>query len=162
MKLLGTVGIFVFVACATPAPSPMLTAAPAITPAPATAAPAPTATPAPVVQVGEWSASCDRVGADDCRGVAALFVNNLARSKQSVFEQNGGTLSVEPRPDCPIVPDWADSDFCWQATALVSGVPVCMVIARQSPSRPIGFGQVGGGDMTGQAGGPPESWPRCA
>jgi len=162
MRLLVTVAILVFGACAAPAPTPVLTAAPALTPAPTTVTPAPTATPAPVVQVGDWSASCDRVDTDDCQGVAAFFVNNLARSQRSVFEQSGGTLSVEPRPECPAVPGWADSDFCWQATALVSGGSICMVIARQGPSRPVGFGQVGGDDMTGRAGGPPVGWPICA
>lgn len=162
MRLLVAVAIFVFGACAAPAPSAILTAAPAVTPAPATATPTPTATSAPVVEVGDWSANCDRADADDCKGVAALFVNNLARSQEWVFEQSGGTLSVEPRPDCPAVPDWADPRFCWQATALVSGGSVCMVIAKQGHSLPFGFGQVGGDDMTGLAGGPPEGWPRRA
>lgn len=159
MRVLVTVVTFVVVACAAPAPSPVPTAR---TTAPTTAAPTKRATPAPVVQVGDWSASCHRVGADDCQGVAALFVNNLARSQQSIFEQSGGMLTVEPRPVCPTVPAWADPESCWQATALASGVSVCMVIARQGPSRPIGFGQVGGDDLTGRAGGPPDGWPTCA
>lgn len=162
MRLLVTVAIFVVEACAAPVPSPILSAAPALTPAPTMATPPTTTTPAPVVQVGEWSAECFGVGADDCQGVAALFVNNLARSQQWVLEQSGGALSVDPRPDCPPVPGWADPGFCWQATALVSGGSICMVIARQGPSRPVGFGQVGGDDMTGRAGDPPEGWPTCA
>jgi hypothetical protein len=160
MRLSVALAVFAFAACATPEPSPTLSAA--VTRAPATATPTLPATHVPVLQVGDWSAGCDGVGPDDCQGVAALFVNNLARSQQSVFEQSGGTLSVEPRPDCPIVPDWADPGFCWQASALVPSGSICMVIARQGPSRPDGFGQVGGDDMAGLAGGPPEGWPRCA
>ena len=162
MWRLVTAAIVLLGACATPSPSTIPTAAPTVSPAPTlTETPAPTATPAAVVQVGEWSAECDRVEADDCRGVAALFVNNLARSGQWVFEQSGGTLSVEPRPECPALPDWADPAFCWQATVLVSTGPLCMVIARQGPSRPVGFGQVGGDDMSGRAGGTPVDWPTC-
>jgi hypothetical protein len=113
------------------------------------------------VTVGEWSARCEGVGSGDCEGVAALFVNNLARSWKSVFDQSGGMLSVEPRPDCPAVPDWADPSFCWQASALVWSGPICMVVARQTISRPLGFGQVGGDEMTGRAGHPATGWPTC-
>jgi hypothetical protein len=76
---------------------------------------------APVtVKIGDWTASCDGVPAGDCQGVAALFINNLARSGASVLRESGAKLSVEPRPSCPAVPEWADPSFCWQASARVS------------------------------------------
>ena len=116
-----------------------------------------TATP---VKVGEWSAICEGVGTGDCEGVAALFVNNLAWSGKSVFDQSGGIVSVTPRPECPAVPDYADPAFCWQATALVPSGPICMVVARLTVAGPRGFGQAGGDDLTGRAIGPP-NWPIC-
>ena len=147
-------------ACATPTPT--LTRTPTVIPAPTlTETPRPTATPTMAVKVGEWSASCKGVVTGDCAGVAALFVNNLARNWESVFDQSGGMLSVEPRPDCPAVPDWADPAFCWQATALVPSGQICMVVARQTVSGSFGFGQVGGDDLTGLVGGPPKGWPFC-
>jgi hypothetical protein len=119
---------------------------------------------APVtVKVGDWAASCDGVPTGDCQGVAALFINNLAWSGASVLRESGGKLSVEPRPSCPAVPEWADPSFCWQATARVSSGTVCMVVARQAnpASTWERFGQVGGDDMTGRLGGPPAGWPTC-
>jgi hypothetical protein len=149
-------------ACATRTPAPTPTATPTIIPAPTlTETPAPTAPPTAAVKVGEWSAKCERVGTGDCEGVAALFVNNLARSGKSVFDQSDGIVSVEPRPECPALPDWADPAFCWQATAVVPSGPICMVVARQTVSGSLGFGQVGGDDLTGLAGGPPKGWPTC-
>jgi hypothetical protein len=164
MRRLITVAIVLVAACAAPAPTPNLTEAPTVDPAPTVAeTPEPTATPAAVtVRAGDWTATCDGVPDDDCQGVAALFVNNLARNWQWVFDQSGGKLSVEPRPKCPTVREWADPDFCWQATALVSTGSICMVIARQGPARPAGFGQVGGDNVTGRAGGMPAGWPMCA
>ena len=114
------------------------------------------------VAVGDWTATCDGVATADCQGVAALFVNNLARGWKRVFDESGGRLVVEPRPDCPPVPSWADASGCWQASAPMSNGVVCMVIDRQSPPRTShGFGQVGGDDLTGRAGGPPPGWPTC-
>jgi len=112
------------------------------------------------VKVGEWSALCEGVGTGDCMGVAALFVNNLAWSEESVFIQSRGIVSITPRPACPTVPDYADPAFCWQATALVPSGPICMVVAKSRVAGPLGFGQVGGDDLTGRLG-PPPDWPRC-
>ena len=115
------------------------------------------------VKVGDWTASCQGVPADDCEGVAGLFINNLARSGASVLLEGGGKVSVEPRPFCPAVPEWADPTFCWQATAKTSTGIVCMVVARQADPATAGsrFGQVGGDVMTGFLGGPPVGWPTC-
>ena len=149
-------------ACATPTPTPTPTAAPVATQAPTMIAiPTPSASLAESVKIGDWSADCDGVATDDCEGVAALFVNNLARSWHWVFDQSGGTLSVEPRPQCPTLPDWADGGYCWQVTASVRSGSICMVVARQTRTLPLGFGQVGGDEMTGRAGGPAKGEPTC-
>jgi hypothetical protein len=60
------------------------------------------------VQFDGWTAICSHVAADVCQGVAALFVNNLAWSGQSVFDASGGQILVASRSACPAVPDWAD------------------------------------------------------
>ena len=116
------------------------------------------------VKVGDWTASCEGVPADDCEGIAGLFINNLAWSGASVLRESGGKLSVAPRRSCPAVPEWADPSFCWQATARISTGTVCMVVARQSDPAVAGsrFGQIGGDDMTGRFGGPPVGWPTCS
>jgi len=88
----------------------------------------------------------------------ALFINNLARSHDSVLTESGGALWVEPRPECPPLPDWADPTQCWQAAAVVADGEVCMIIARGPGS--LGFGQVGGDDMAGRLVDPP-GWPEC-
>jgi hypothetical protein len=121
-----------------------------------------TSSPAPalIVQVGDWSATCDGVGLNDCQGVAALFVNNLARNWKSVFDSSDGNVSVAPRPVCPAVPAWAEAGFCWQATAAGGTGPICMVVARHMATLSA-FGQVGGDEMTGRFGGPPPGWPTC-
>ncbi len=144
------------------APMPTLTSAPAVisTPVP-TATPEPTPTPGLTVQVGRWDARCDGVDATECQGVAALFVNNLAWSGDSVFELSGGTVTVQRRLECPVVPHWADPSSCWQATALVPDGPVCMVVGRRTDVTPPAYGQVGGSDLTGRAGGLPKGWPTC-
>jgi hypothetical protein len=161
MRVLAILTVLLFGACSTPTPTPAVTRAPATVPTPnITEAPTSSLTVAPAVAVGEWSATCDGVEVGDCEGVAALFVNNLARGWRSVFDQSGGKVSVEPRPVCPAVPDWADPHFCWQATASVSSGPICMVIARQAVARYAGFGQVGG-DAIGRAARPPSGWPTC-
>jgi hypothetical protein len=147
-------------ACAAPAPP--------VTPTHSeTAAPSPTASPVAAVRVGDWSASCDGVSLADCQGVAALFVNNLAWSGKAVLRDSGGKLSVTPRPECPTVPSYIDASFCWQATASLPSGSVCMVIAKQADPAKAGndFGQVGGDEMAGLAGGPPcppvSSWQSC-
>jgi hypothetical protein len=138
-RLVAAIVIVLLGGCAAPTPTPTLT----------------------TVKVGHWSARCEGVATADCEGVAALFVNNLARSSQSVFDESGGMLSVEPRPDCPAVPDWADPSFCWQATASATSGPICMVVAKQTVSGSLGFGQVGGDDMTGRLGPAGKGWATC-
>lgn len=116
------------------------------------------------MQAGAWTAACEGVPADDCEGVATLFIHNLARNGQRVLEESGGRLVVEARLGCPKVPDWADPGTCWQASEEVSDGTVCMVVARQSPPRTsTGFGQVGGDDLTGRATIVARSleWPPC-
>lgn len=90
-------------------------------------------------------------------------MNNLAWSAAAVLRESGGKVSVTPRHDCPAVADYIDASFCWQASATRPSGPVCMVIARQADPAKAGsdFGQVGGDDMAGRAGGPPEGWPTC-
>ena len=124
-------------------------------------------TPSPsalAVQVQGWTAACSAVAEDDCRGVAALFVNNLASSGQSAFEASAGQLTVTARSACPtVLPEWADPAACWQAAARTTTGPVCTVIARhsQADGAASAFGQVGGDEMSGQAVGPPAGWPVC-
>jgi hypothetical protein len=154
------VSAVVVLAASCAAPTPTLTPAPAVISTPAsTAPPIPTATPRITVDVGERSARCDGVGATECRRVAALFVNTLAWSGDSVFEQSGGNVTVKSRPECPILPHWADPSTCWQATAVVPDRAVCMVVGRRTDVSPPAYGQVGGDDLTGRAGGPPKGWP---
>lgn len=145
-------------ACATPVPTE--TDVPSSVPSP-TRSDRPAPSEPPALKVGDWSVTCDGVPADDCAGVAALYVGNLARSWKSVFDESGGTLVVEPRPDCPAAPGQEPSRGCWEASASVSDGSVCMVIARQPTSRPPGFGQVGGDAMSGRAGDPPRGWLTC-
>lgn len=134
------------------------------TPAPATPA---GASPVLTVKVGDWSASCEAVEIADCQGAAERFINLLARSWASVFEQSGGLLAVTGRPVCPPVPDWADGSYCWQVSApgaswSSTDAPVCMVIAKRgTDTRYPPYVQVGGLNGTGRAGGPPEGWPSC-
>jgi hypothetical protein len=111
-----------------------------------------------------WTAACSAVQSDDCEGVAKLFVDNLARSLNGVFDASGGRIVVQTRAACPAsLPDWADGSSCWQATAPASTGDVCMVIARhlKAEGAVSSFGQVGGDEMTGRAGGPPSGWPVC-
>jgi hypothetical protein len=111
------------------------------------------------VKAWDWEATC-AVGITrrDCRGVAQLFVNNLARSGDALRARSGGVLTVEGRPTCPAeTPDYYDASYCWQATA----ADVCMVIGRHNDlvvrSR-FGFGQIGGdrfGSLLPQSDDPP-------
>ena len=107
--------------------------------------------PEATVRFDGWTATCSWVQADDCKGVAKLFVNNLARNWKGVLDASGGRIVVEARA-CPgPLPDWADSSTCWQATAAAMRGDVCMVIARnpKAPGAVSTFGQIGGDDMTG-------------
>ena len=107
---------------------------------------------------GNWTASCMDTAAEDCQGVAELFVNNLARSGESVRLASGGRVIVHPIP-CPELEDWADPNGgCWRAIAPVppDADRACMVVARQKDSVNgiDGFGQAGGDNYTGLAGAP--------
>ncbi|MEO5964130.1 MAG: hypothetical protein ABIR11_01600 [Candidatus Limnocylindrales bacterium] len=104
------------------------------------------------------------VGHDPVVLIGQLFVNNLARNWKGVLDESGGKIVVKARATCPAsLPDWADNSTCWQATAPAATGDVCMVIARQpkAESAVSTFGQVGGDDMTGRAGGPPSGLPAC-
>jgi hypothetical protein len=116
----------------------------------------------PTVQFDGWTATCSNVPADECHGVAALFVNNLAWSGQLVLDASRGQIIVASRSACPALPNWADPSHCWQATARVAAGPVCMVIARwpKAEGAVSKFGQVGGDDMSGELLAPP-GWPTC-
>jgi hypothetical protein len=92
--------------------------------------------------VGEWQASCGAVEPAVCQGVAALAINNLAWNRPT------GVLTVESRPACPQVPDWADGSRCWQVYAPVSTGTVCMVVAKRSTDHQ--YAQVAG-DVPGRA-----------
>jgi hypothetical protein len=109
----------------------------------------------------EWTAICLGVEPDVCHDVAVLFINNLAWNWDWVLDQSGGQLAVEPRPECPAVPDWADPSFCWQAVASVTDGTVCMVVAHQYVPRNFGYGQVGGDDMSDRAAVPGHEAPPC-
>jgi hypothetical protein len=108
--------------------------------------------------------TCRDVPKDECQKVGALFVNNLARSWKRVFDASSGKIEVTNRSACPaVLPDWADPAPCWQAIAQAEPAPVCMVIARWQTAEgtALTFGQVGGDEMAGRAGGPPSGWPFC-
>jgi hypothetical protein len=113
------------------------------------------------VAVGSWTATCHEVPLADCQGIATVFVANLARTWQPIFEASGSQISVVARPDCPTVPDWADGWQCWQATASSPTGSVCMVIARLDTPEASGFGQVGGDEMSGRFASPDLSFPDC-
>lgn len=120
--------------------------------------------PGPTVRFDGWTADCSTVQVGDCEGVARLFVNNLAWNSRGVLDASGGRIAVEARSACPSsMPDWAESSSCWQASAAGPTGDVCMVVARQADPARAGsaFGQVGGDEMAGRAGGPPAGWPVC-
>jgi hypothetical protein len=101
---------------------------------------------------GTWTAECANVQLADCKGVAELFVNNLARSSETVRVASGGVVRVALAPRCPgDTPDWADPNACWRAIAPMATGRACMIIARQRepPGGPSRFGQVGGDNYTG-------------
>lgn len=151
MKLIAvsTVVLLVLV-CGAPTPSP--TPEPTSVPT-ASSSPAPTL-PLVVTRVLDgWTPVCAGVPYADCHGVAAVFVNNLARNGSWVLEQSGGIVTVTPRPVCPPFDGSQDPTFCWQASAAITDGSVCMVVARQTEAV-MGFwwfGQVGGDEMAGPA-----------
>jgi hypothetical protein len=105
------------------------------------------------VQVGQWQATCRGVTAEDCAGIARLFIGNLARNDEGIREESGGRVSIEPIAACPPLPDWAAPGACWRASAPTKSVRACMVIARQrgGTNETSDFGQVGGDNYTGNA-----------
>ena len=114
-----------------------------------------------------WTAQCNGTKESVCRGVAALFVNNLARQKPRVHDASAGELAVERRSACPKTPKGFRDNTCWQATAEGPDGPVCMVVAkmtdalREKARSDLGYGQIGGDEMTGAAGEPSADWPTC-
>lgn len=133
----------------TPTPSGVL-------PSSATNTATPTQTLAPnptTVDVGGITVTCVDVDSSACKDVAAVAISNLGRG----VPPDG--VMVAARPVCPVVPDWADGSFCWQARFVSTANPLCMVIAE----RPTlgGYGQVGG-PIPGRAGLLPAGWPDCS
>lgn len=105
---------------------------------------------------GTWAVECEGVNLDDCRGVAELFVNNLARSHESVRQESGGLVRVSSAA-CPSLPEWAAPGGCWRASARTTITPrACMIIARQKdPGTALApFGQAGGDQFAGSMGRP--------
>lgn len=120
--------------------------------------------PHAAVQFDGWTAFCSSLEEQECEGIAQLFVNNLAWDEAAIHRESGGRIVVEPRSACPgSLPEWADRSSCWQAFAHASMGEVCMVIARHEKAQGAvsTFGQVGGDEMTGRAGGPATGWPVC-
>jgi len=121
------------------------------------ATPSPAATTVRTVMIDEWSARCVDVQKVDCIGAAGIFLNQLGRSYTGMFESSGGVLTVEARPACPLVPDWADGSYCWQVSVTgnvdpETGKPICIVIARRTTdTRYPPYGQVGGSNLSGAA-----------
>jgi hypothetical protein len=111
---------------------------------------------------GTWTAECVGVVPDDCKGVAELFVNNLARAGGAVRQESGGIVQVTPVAQCPPLPDWADPP-CWRANAPMRTGRACMLVARQKdPVMSLaGFGQVGGDYFTGLVDAPPIGTTPC-
>lgn len=153
------------IACATATPTPPPPSSSPTAPAPSVVPSSPAATAPPLmVRAGDWMATCDDVPENECRGVAGLFANNLAWNWKRVFDVSGGKVEVTNRSACPaMLPGWADPASCWQATAQTELEPVCMVIARwpKVEGAALRFGQVGGDEMAGMAGGLPSGWPAC-
>ena len=116
------------------------------------------------VRVGDWVANCIGVSAEDCSGIAGLFVNNLAWSGEAIRSASGGRVSVAPLPACPAdLESWADPSACWRAWAPLGSGRACMVIARQNGTVDAGsrFGQAGGDEYTGRFGAPAPGTQPC-
>ena len=113
---------------------------------------------------GDWHVECLAVSSDDCRGVAQLFVNNLARNGASILEESRGRLTVTVAL-CPELPEWADRDAgCFRAQAPTTVTPrACMIVSRlRSPAVALAqFGWVGGDTFTGLAGAPEPGTEPC-
>jgi len=108
-----------------------------------------------------WTVMCSGTSDADCDGAVGLFANNLARSWQTILDESGDRLTVEPRA-CPTF-NGLTARQCWDVTAVRPRGPFCMVVANDAndPRYPDYF-QIGGQDGAGRAGGPPDGWPMCA
>jgi hypothetical protein len=110
------------------------------------------------VNVDGWTATCVGVDVDACKGVTHLFVNNLARSSESVRNASGAGVVVESRLFCPETSEsWADPSGCWQVMATTPDGPVCMIVARHRSAvegAASTYGQIGGMDYTGRLAAP--------
>jgi hypothetical protein len=109
-----------------------------------------------------WSVTCVDTPSAECEGVAAVFINNLARNQDEIREKSGARLRVEPHQACSGSSEWPSGSSCWQATAAVTDGLVCMVIAQRlsGSGTPAGFGQVGGDNLS--LPGNPRSGPPCS
>lgn len=112
------------------------------------------------LEVDGWTVECQVVLEPDCTGVAALFVNNLARNGGWIRDESGGRVRVSPA-SCPADPHpdavtYLDLGACWRADAPIPGSRACMLIARQKNPAAVGapFGQAGGDNYTGLFGAP--------
>jgi hypothetical protein len=149
--VIATVALLVATACASPVPTGPLGSASVSSPgASASAEPSPLATSAvsspatspTTVTAAEWSATCSAVDPATCSAVATVAFGNLGRSLPP------GVLTVQARPACPQVPDWADGSRCWQVYLPVGDQTVCMVIAKRTSDGQ--YAQVAG-DVPGKA-----------
>ena len=120
------------------------------------------------INEGAWTAQCTGVAsAADCKGIAAVFANNLAWSHDGVREESGSRIQITPA-QCPTVNEddeatWADLSACWRAMAPTRHERACMLIARQKhlEQAPSPFGQVGGDNYTGLMGAPKPGTTPC-
>jgi len=113
---------------------------------------------------GRWTADCFNTSLEDCRGVAELFVNNLAWGEGAVHDESGGFVQVTYLPSCPIpVADPLEPGSCWRAAAPTRTQRACMLVGRQKdPNLALmPFGQAGGDEYTGRLGAPKPGTTPC-
>jgi hypothetical protein len=112
------------------------------------------------VAQGRWMATCTDVRVADCRDIAELFVNNLARNEEAIRRDANSVMSVARMSSCPVLPDWAVPE-CWRAEARTRAQRARMVIARQTIGAGGAFGQAGGDVYTGLLGAPAPGTTPC-
>lgn len=110
---------------------------------------------------GRWLATCSGVPVEDCRGVAELFVNNLARNGEAIRQEAHGVILIELMRPCPNLPDWAIPGECWRASAPTRTARACMIVARQTIGAGGAFGQAGGDEYAGLLGAPKPGTTPC-
>ena len=99
-----------------------------------------------VITVRGFAVDCRSVPIDECRGVADLGINNLARNRPT------GLIWVEGRASCPVgIEAFFDPRRCWNVHLPVGDIVACMVVARRNDGA---FAQAGGDQMAGKAGAP--------